>query len=261
MTEPGPTHDQPDSLGSRLRTTPFFLGLSSGFFGFFAHCGLFAAFERNQLRPHGLGGSSAGALVAAAWAAGVEASQLQRALFSLSRAEFWDPRPGLGYLRGTLFRRKLEELLPVTSIESCVIPLRISTFDAVRLRTRVLATGPLAPAVQASCSVPGLFQPVWLDGRPHFDGGIADRPGLAGLAESPAPLAVHHQLPLRLSSWRRYFSSGRPSSADRPVVTFTAPALPSVGPFALARGRLAFERAYDATARLLARPAADFLQR
>ena len=49
------------------------------------------------------------------------------------------------------------------------------------LWTRVLAAGPLSPAIHASCAVPLLFQPVWVEGRPLLDGGIADRPGLDGV--------------------------------------------------------------------------------
>jgi NTE family protein len=36
------------------------------------------------------------------------------------------------------------------------------------------ASGPLVPAVMASCAVPGLLPPVEIDGRHYFDGGLVD---------------------------------------------------------------------------------------
>ena len=48
---------------------PFTLTLSAGFFGFYAHTGVLLALEERGHHPAKLTGSSAGALVAAAYAA------------------------------------------------------------------------------------------------------------------------------------------------------------------------------------------------
>jgi len=56
-------------------------------------------------------------------------------------------------------------------------PLHVSAFDLASRSTRVFSeSGDLVRAIHASCAVPFMFQPVWIDGRPHVDGGIADRP-------------------------------------------------------------------------------------
>src|SRR5437762_11950148 len=96
------------TLAERLRAEPFELILSSGFFGFFAHAGVVAALEEVGLTPALVGGSSAGALVAGLWGAGVPAAAIRDRLFALKRADFWDPDPllgvggkrGFGLLRG-----------------------------------------------------------------------------------------------------------------------------------------------------------------
>ena len=51
--------------------------------------------------PSLVGGSSAGALVAGLWGAGLPASLIRERLFVLQRADFWDPDPlfGLGRRR------------------------------------------------------------------------------------------------------------------------------------------------------------------
>jgi NTE family protein len=41
-------------------------------------------------------------------------------------------------------------------------------------RPHVFRSGPLAPALQASAAVPGVFPPVLVNGREYLDGGIVD---------------------------------------------------------------------------------------
>jgi NTE family protein len=221
------------TLREWLRAEPFTLVLSSGFFGFFAHAGVLGVLEEEGLLPARLAGSSAGALVGGLWAAGLPAAEIRRALLSLRRADFWDPWPGPGLLRGRLFRARLEAMLPVRTFEACRAPLAVSVFDLLGRRTRVLAAGPLPSAIHASCALPFLFQPVLIGGRPLLDGGIADRPGLAGVPESARVL--HHHLASR-SPWRR---RGSPALAvpSRPGLTALVIAgIPRSGPFRLEAG-------------------------
>src|SRR5262245_64890096 len=103
------------SLADRLRSGPFELILSSGFFGFFAHAGVVQALEELALTPALVGGSSAGALVAGLWGAGLGAATIRDRLFALRRGDFWDPDPllgvtggrGPGLLRGDRFEQLL----------------------------------------------------------------------------------------------------------------------------------------------------------
>src|SRR5262249_27658039 len=118
-------------------------------------------------------------------------------------------------------------------------------------RTRVLGEGPLAPAIQASCAVPGLFHPVWLSGRPLVDGGVADRHGLSGV-EDGARLFYHH-LASR-SPWRRKDSPALKLPARRGMAALVIEALPRVAPSRLPEGARAFEVARRATREALSRP-------
>ena len=232
-----------------LRERPFALALSSGFFGFFAHTGLVTVLEDEGLHPARLSGSSAGALVAGLWASGVPGARLRDELYALRREHFWDPRPGLGLLRGELFRARLDALLGARTFEACRVPVAISVFDVLSRTTRVVTGGSLAPAIQASCAVPLLFHPVWSGGRPLLDGGIADRPGVLGLPEGTR--ALHHHLASR-SPWRRVGSTSMEVPRRNNLVALVLGALPRVGPFRLDQG----PRAFDA-ARRAAREAMD----
>lgn len=236
------------TLREWLREGPFTLTMSSGFFGFFAHTGMLSVLEEEGLLPARLAGSSAGALVAGAWAAGVSTARLEAELVALRREDFWDPRPGLGLLAGRLFRRRLDALLPTRTFAGCRAPVAVSAFDVLARRVRVLDRGDLAPALHASCAVPGLFHPVRHDGALLVDGGVADRPGLAGVP--PGGRVLFHHLASR-SPWRRGDAVALEIPRRPGLAAMVIEGLPRVGPFRLPAGPRALEAARAATRRAL----------
>jgi NTE family protein len=189
------------TLRDWLRQGPYTLALSSGFFGFFAHAGVLAVLEEEDLLPAGLCGSSAGALVGGLFASGLPAAAIREQLLALRREDFWDPRPGLGLLRGQRFRDRLEELLRVATFEACPRPLAVSAWDPLARETVVLRSGPLALAIHASSAVPFLFHPVRHQGRRPAR---ADRPGAARTARRSGSPAV--------PAWCRWRSTGSHAS-------------------------------------------------
>jgi len=247
------------TLRDWLGEGPYTLALSSGFFGFFAHAGILSVLEEEGLLPARLCGSSAGALVGGLFAAGLPAGGIREALLGLRRPDFWDPRLGMGLLRGARFRARVEALLPVPTFEACTRPVAISAWDPLARETVVLRSGPLAPAIQASGSVPFLFQPVRLGGRWLLDGGVGDRHGLAG-APPPGPAG---QLPPRLlyhhitsrSPWRRADSPALRIPVRPGLVAVALHGLPRLGPFRLERGAEALARAAEGMRAALGGPA------
>lgn len=242
------------TLREWLREQPFTLGMSSGFFGFFAHTGMLTALEEADLLPARLVGASAGGLVAGCWGAGMGAHSLGEVLMELERSDFWDPKPGLGLLRGQRFRAMLRELLPVAGFDETRRPVAVSVFDMLTRTTRVRDHGELATALHATCAVPVLFQPVWIDRRPFLDGGVLDRPGLTAVPEGER-LLFHH-LPSR-SPWRRKGSDSMKIPERGNMTALVLHNLPRSGPHRLGYGRLALELAYRATVSALDRPTHD----
>jgi NTE family protein len=243
--------DEKQTLRGHLRAGPFALAMSSGFFSFFAHTGFLTVLEDEGLLPSRVSGSSAGALVTAAWASGLDAPDLARELDQLERHHFWDPAMGAGLLRGRLFRERLEYLLPTRTFAACRVPAAVSVFDVRARRTRVLEDGDITTAIHASCAVPLLFHPVAIEGRSYLDGGILDRPGLVGMPESEPRVLFHHIA--SKSMWRTKLDIPR-----RPgMVTVMLEGLPRSGPFRLAEGRRAFAAAQEATRRALDAPIGD----
>lgn len=247
----------PRTLRAWLAEAPFTLGMSSGFFGFFAHAGVLAALEEHELTPSAVAGSSAGALVTGTWASGVSSEELRDTLLGLRREDFWDPAPGAGLLRGQLFRGRLEALLGAKTFEDCRVPASLVVHDIVARRPKPVSSGDLAPAIHASCAVPGMFHPVRVDGRLMVDGGVTDRPGLLGVATGERVL--YHHLASR-SPWRRPGSPALRVPARTGLVALVVEGLPRLGPFRLSEGALAYERARRATERALSDEVASVIR-
>ena len=254
------------TLAQHLASRPFELILSSGFFGFFAHTGVVRALEEAGLRPALCGGSSAGALVAGLWGAGLAAETIRERLFALRRADFWDPDPtlglgglwrrggdlaGPGLLRGRAFEALLGEALQTVGVRrfaECRTRVRVVVHDLATRAPRVLDDGELVPALRASCTVPGLFQPRRVGDLRLIDGGVSDRPGIA--AATPGAEVVYHHLPAN-SPWRRFTPrQNQPPSWPR-LHVLHEPALPRLSPFHLERGPVAYELARAMTLRAL----------
>jgi NTE family protein len=243
------------TLREWLAEGPYTLTMSSGFFGFFAHAGVMTTLEDAGLLPERVTGSSAGALVGGGWAAGVDAPVMRDELMRLERRDFWDPFPGPGVLRGKLFRQRLDALLPSSAFEHTRVPAALSAFDVLRMRTVVLSEGDLAAAIHASCCVPLMFHPVWIGGRPYLDGGILDRPGIAGVPDGQVRVLYHHLT--SKSPWRRKKGAVSHLPRRQGLVSFLIDGLTRCGPFKLENGAIAFEEGRKAARTALERPIDD----
>ncbi|MDX1692560.1 MAG: patatin-like phospholipase family protein [Ketobacteraceae bacterium] len=222
--------------------------MSSGFFSFFAHAGMLAALLEEDCEPGAITGSSAGALVGACWASGMSMSDIRGALFTMEKADFWDPAPGLGVLRGARFRHKLRDAMPVSAFDQCRVPLALSAFDLVRRQTAVFRQGNLVDCVYASCAFPLLFQPIRIGGSYYLDGGIKDRPALASVR--PGERVLYHHIKSR-SPWRRKNSPALKVPERDNMQSIALDNIPRVGPNRLEEGPKAFDAAYKATLRQL----------
>ncbi len=222
-----------------LREQSFTLSLSSGYFSLYAYCGMLSALERDNLFPSAVTGSSSGALIGGCWAAGCPVREMQDLLFRPRKSDFWDPGWGLGLLKGRKFRSIVQRLAPVARLEHCAVPAAISVFEIRSRRTHVLRSGPLSESLYASCAIPVLFQPMWLDGHCYVDGGIGDQVGLAGAA--PGSPILHLNMPMR-QFWP--FSGYRSAQPELPrrqnMVSIVPLDLIAVGPNHLQNGKTAF---------------------
>lgn len=145
-----------------------------------AHVGVLLALEEAGIRPAAVAGTSFGAIIAALYALGLSAAELQRLLTAPRSRHIWaqalDPAPGaFSLVRG----RKLERWLDATLFSAAgfgdaTMPLSIATTSLGTGELTALTSGPLARAVVASCSLPLLFAPVRIGESWLVDGGFVE---------------------------------------------------------------------------------------
>lgn len=231
-----------------LEAEPFTLTLSSGFFSFFAHCGMLSVLEEEGLLPARLTGSSAGALVAGCWGAGMSTAEIRDLFFSVDKPQFWDPGFGLGLLKGDKFRHLLRAHLPVQRLEQCRVPVAVSVYEWRSKQVHSYEQGDLATIVSASCSVPWLFQPVRHNGYSYLDGGVKDRPGLHAVDCSER--VFYHHIASR-SPWRRKSDPALQIPERENLAALVIHNLVRSGPNKLDKGPQAYAQAREATRRAL----------
>jgi NTE family protein len=71
-------------------------------------------------------------------------------------------------------RKQLAEKLPAEDFADLKVPFHCVASSIEDATARWFTSGPLVPAIMASCAVPGLLPPVEIDGRHYFDGGLVD---------------------------------------------------------------------------------------
>lgn len=237
-----------------LQAEPFTLTMSSGFFSFFAHAGMLSVLVEEKMIPTRVSGSSAGGLVGSLWASGCTMPDLIERLLTLQKADFWDPGMGLGLLKGKLFRQLLRDISEVERLEACPRPVVLSLHDGLSRSTHVFDSGSFADVVYGTCAVPFMFQPVWINRRPYWDGGIKDRAGLAGI-EDGSRVFYHHIV--SRSAWRRKDDPALQIPDRANMATLVIEGLPRVGPNQLEQGKIAFEQARASTSQALEQPIID----
>jgi NTE family protein len=70
--------------------------------------------------------------------------------------------------------RLLAAVLPGPSFSDLKLPFQCVAASIEGASARWFSSGPVVPAVMASCAVPGLLPPVEINGTHYFDGGLVD---------------------------------------------------------------------------------------
>ncbi len=161
------------------------LALGGGAAKGFAHIGVIKMLEANGLKPDVVAGTSAGSVVGAFYASGMDPFQLQEKAVALDEASIRDVRLfGGGLVQGLKLQDYVNEQVGKRSIERLPRPFAAV---ATRLETgerTVFVRGNTGQAVRASSSVPGVFEPVTIGDYQYVDGGVV----------SPVPVDAARQL-------------------------------------------------------------------
>ncbi|SMF08451.1 NTE family protein [Priestia filamentosa] len=167
------------------------IALGSGGARGFAHLGVLKVLKEENIEVDYLAGSSMGALVGAFYGTGLEMEQLYRIAFAFKRKYYTDlTLPKMGFIAGERVKELVRMFTKNKNIEDLNIPLSIVTTDIKTGEKVVFDKGPIAPAVRASISIPGIFVPEKVDGRLLVDGGVVDRIPVSVVKEMGADIVI-----------------------------------------------------------------------
>lgn len=152
------------------------LALGSGSARGWAHIGVIQALKEAGVEPDIICGTSIGALVGAACAAG-ELNRFSDWVAGLGVADvlsFMDVGLSGGMLKGERLMQFFRKNFIDRPIEELDVPFA-AVATALESGSEVwLKTGSTIDAVRASLALPGLFSPVWHEGRLLVDGGLVN---------------------------------------------------------------------------------------
>lgn len=161
------------------------LALGGGAAKGFAHIGVIKMLEASGIHPDVVAGTSAGSLVGALYASGMDAFQMQQVAFGLDEAKIRDVQLfGGGLVRGHALENYVNQLVHNTPIQKLKIPFAAVATQLDTGERAVFVSGNTGQAVRASCSIPGVFEPTVIDGKRYVDGGVV----------SPIPVDAARQL-------------------------------------------------------------------
>lgn len=157
-----------------------------------AHIGVLEHLESLNLELHCLSGTSAGAIIAAMYAFGVDFETMKRELKKVNPTPLASFKIGkLGLFENTEMIEMLERLLPPNAqIEEARIPLTIKATDLITGKGVLLSHGNVIEAVMASSCVPGFYLPAEQNNMVLVDGGLTENVPLSGLKFHGANLLI-----------------------------------------------------------------------
>lgn len=161
------------------------LALGGGAAKGFAHIGVIKMLEANGIKAEVVAGTSAGSVVGAMYAGGMDAFAMQQRAFVLEEASIRDVSLfSGGLIKGVKLQDYVNGLVGNKPIEALRRPFAAVATQLETGKRTVFTRGNTGQAVRASSSVPGVFEPVRIGGFSYVDGGIV----------SPVPVDAARQL-------------------------------------------------------------------
>ena len=149
------------------------LALGGGAARGFAHIGVIKALEAQGIVPDIVVGTSAGSVVGALYASGMSGFEMQQLALGMEEDMVADwTLPNRGVLRGEALQNFINRKVKNLSLQRMPRPLGVVTTDLQSGEMVLFRQGNTGMAVRASSALPGVFQPVEINGRDYVDGGL-----------------------------------------------------------------------------------------
>ncbi len=152
------------------------VALGGGFARGIAHLGVLRVLEEEHIPVSFIAGTSAGAMLAIAYASGHPIHEIVEQARATRFKDFGNWKLSwLGLASNQKLAHYPRKFLGVSTFEELRIPLAIAATDLSTGEPIYFTSGPLGPALRASCAYPGMFVPVEFEGRTLVDGFLAAR--------------------------------------------------------------------------------------
>lgn len=167
------------------------LALGGGAAKGFAHVGVIKLLESHGIYPDIVTGTSAGAVVGSLYAAGYSGIQLQNMAVALDPASISDLILGeSGFVKGEKLERYINQQVSQRPIEKLNRAFGAVVTDLANGNRVVFRRGNTGQAVRASAAVPGVFEPVLIQGRKYVDGGVVSPVPVYAAREMGADIVI-----------------------------------------------------------------------
>ena len=161
------------------------LALGGGAARGFAHIGVIKALEAQGIVPDIIVGTSAGSVVGALYAAGYNGFEIQQLSMEMDESQVSDwSMPNRGVIKGEALQYFINHAVKQRTLEKMPKTFAVVATDLRSGEMIVFRSGNTGMAVRASSAVPGVFQPVNINGHEYVDGGLV----------SPVPVRVARSL-------------------------------------------------------------------
>jgi NTE family protein len=169
-----PVAVKPTPVIQRPRARPKVgLALGGGAARGFAHVGVISVLEAAGIQPDWIVGTSAGSLVGALYASGLNAASLRTQALGLDESLLGDWQlNSRGVIRGKGLQDYVNRLVGQRRIEQFPRRFAATATDLYNGNLRLFVSGDCGMVVRASSSVPTVFEPVSFEGREYVDGGL-----------------------------------------------------------------------------------------
>jgi NTE family protein len=151
------------------------LALGGGAARTLAHVGVLKVLVREGIAVGNLAGTSGGALIAVLVASGYPLEDIERDARSIGWRRIADFRPTpLGIMSTERLGRFVRRAIGDPRFEDLRLPCAVVAADLTAQARRVFRSGPVVPAVEASCAIPEFYRPVDIGGHSCTDGGVVE---------------------------------------------------------------------------------------
>ena len=182
-------------MDMNLFNTKVGLALGGGGAKGVAHIGVLKALEEANVQIDYLAGTSVGAMVASLYAFNIDIDSISKLARRLTISDITTFKLSkTGFFTTELLRKLLIEYVGDVNIEDASIPLAIVATDINTGEAVIFRQGPLADAVCASASIPGIYIPMNLNGRTLVDGGLVQNVPVQPLKDMGAGVVIASHL-------------------------------------------------------------------